>query len=189
MKIVDRLYLGKIMKTIIIDSFCFINEIKEHKINKKNLLNLIKKIPLNSVKDNSAHINHSDWNLPRDNERRQYLELFYEIVRPYMDTMMKKLHSSEWDIQNGWFQQYKTNDKHTWHSHPYTNFSNIYFLEMPEKQMQTQFFDMITEKIITFNVKEGDLLTFPAFMIHRSDEIKNKKRKTIISFNSNFIRK
>ena len=55
--------------------------------------------------------------------------------------------------------------------------------------MQTQFFDMITEKIITFNVKEGDLLTFPAFMIHRSDEIKNKKRKTIISFNSNFIKK
>jgi len=79
------------MKTIIIDSFCFINEIKEHKINKKNLLNLIKKIPLNSVKDNAAHINHSDWNLPRDIER-QYLELFYEIVRPYMDSMMKKLH-------------------------------------------------------------------------------------------------
>ena len=106
MKTVDRLSLEKIMKTIIIDSFCFINEIKEHKTNKKNLLDLIKKIPLNSIKDNAANIKHSDWNLPRDIER-QYLELFYKIVRPYMDSMMKKLHSSEWDIQNGWFQQYK----------------------------------------------------------------------------------
>lgn len=168
-----------------IDSFCIINEIKEHKKNKRKLLNLIKEIPLNTLIDSDTHIKHTDWNLPKETERK-YLALFYEIVRPYMNDMMKKLHCSEWRIQNGWFQQYKTNDKHTWHNHPYTNFSNVYFLEMPEKQMQTQFFDIITEKIITFNVKEGDLLTFPGYMMHRSDKIKNKKRKTIISFNSNF---
>ena len=168
-----------------IDSFCIINKIKEHKTIKKNLLNLIKKIPLNSIKNNTSNIEHTDWNLPKD-IKREYLDLFYNIVRPYMFDMMKKLYCSNWIVRNGWFQQYKKNNNHTWHNHCGVNFSNIYYLEMPEQNMKTEFFDILTKKIITFNVKEGDLLTFPAFMIHRSDEIKNLKRKTIISFNSDF---
>jgi len=49
---------------------------------------------------------------------------------------------------------------------------------------------MITEiktlnnKIIKVNAKEGDILTFPAYLKHRSKPIKNEKRKTIISFNT-----
>ena len=99
---------------------------------------------------------------------------------------MKKLHSSNWKIHNGWFQQYKKNSEHTWHNHNQTNFSNVYYLEMPEKYMQTEFYNILNKKIITFNLEEGDLLTFPAHMMHRSKKIKNSKRKTIISFNSDF---
>ena len=38
----------------------------------------------------------------------------------------------EWHIQNTWYQQYKQNDKHDWHCHNESNWSNIYYLELPK---------------------------------------------------------
>ena len=35
--------------------------------------------------------------------------------------------------------------------------------------------------------KEGDFITFPAFILHRAPKILNVERKTIISFNIDFI--
>ena len=35
--------------------------------------------------------------------------------------------------------------------------------------------------------KEGDIITFPAFLFHRSKPNTSKKRKTVISFNSSIF--
>jgi hypothetical protein len=164
-----------------LESFYILNKIKEHKENKNNLLKLIEKIPLNRY-DN---ITHTDWNLPKE-YKRDYLDFFYNVISPYMYEIMKKLHCSEWKIENGWFQQYKKDNDHDWHNHNRANFSNIYYLEMPNNDMKTEFYDILTKKIITFDLEEGDLLTFPAHILHRSKKIENLQRKTIISFNSDF---
>jgi hypothetical protein len=169
-----------------LESFYIISKIKEHEKNKDKLLKLIENIPKTSIQSKKENISHSDWNLPKDFER-EYLNFFYDIIKPYMNDIMKSLYCSSWNIQNGWFQQYVKDNKHEWHNHQKTNFSNIYYLEMPDKNMKTEFYNILTKKIITFDLKEGDLLTFPAYILHRSKKIKSLCRKTIISFNSNFV--
>ena len=44
----------------------------------------------------------------------------------------------------------------------------------------------LLEELNAFDLEEGDLLTFPAHLLHRSNKINKDKRKTIISFNSDF---
>jgi len=38
-------------------------------------------------------------------------------------------------------------------------------------------------KVISVDVKEGDILIFPSMIIHRAPEVINDSRKTIISWN------
>ena len=38
------------------------------------------------------------------------------------------------------------------------------------------------------DVKEGDILNFPAYIFHQSKVNESKKRKTVVSFNSSFDR-
>jgi hypothetical protein len=44
---------------------------------------------------------------------------------------------------------------------------------------------MYLNKINKFSVKEGDILIFPSFILHRGKRNKSNKTKTIISFNCN----
>lgn len=166
-------------------SFYIVNKIKEHKDIKNKLLDLIAKIPTNNFITKRENILHTDWNLPKD-YKRDYLDFFYQIIAPYMEDITKHLYCSNWYIRNGWFQQYKKNNEHSWHNHCEANYSNIYYLEMPDKNMRTELYNIVTKKIITLDVKEGDFLMFPAHILHRSKKLKTSKRKTIISFNSDF---
>ena len=53
--------------------------------------------------------------------------------------------------------------------------------------LTTEIYDYTTnKKIPNLYVKEGDLLTFPSIFPHRSTINNTNKRKTIISFNTNF---
>ena len=103
-----------------------------------------------------------------------------------MNDVAKFLHCKQWTINNAWFNQYKTNDKVDWHSHPGSNFANIYFLEMPEKNMKTQFYNLKDKKPTDIDVEEGDILTFPAYYPHRSNFLKSDNQKTVIAFNTSF---
>jgi hypothetical protein len=156
-----------------------ITKIKNSKEINKKLLKLIDKIK-NPLKHGNSYISNTDWSLPKD-YKRDYLEYFYKIIRPYMIKIASKLYSKDWEIQNGWFQQYLKSSQHTWHTHEHAQFSNVYFVELPHKSLGTDIF-----KHKKLNVKEGDLLTFPAYHYHRSPLNLLNKRKTIISFNSSF---
>ena len=64
---------------------------------------------------------------------------------------------------------------------------NPNYLKLIDEYGQKDWLDLEDNKIISIDVKEGDLLTFPANFLHRSKKIKNKNyKKTIISFNSSF---
>jgi hypothetical protein len=173
------------MKIEKLESFYIINKIEEHNQIKMELLNLINELPVKSYKTNLENISNTDWILPKDFERK-YLKMFYETIRPYMNSIMSFLKTTEYTIHNGWFQQYTKNDFHDWHVHENSNYTNVYYLELPDNKMKTEILNISTGGIIDIDVEEGDLITFPAHLHHRSKPIKDNLKKTIISFNSSF---
>ena len=174
------------MKILPLKSFYIITDIKEHNQNKEKLISLIYKMEEYNIANENDNISRTDWNLPK-NTKREYLDFFYSMIIPYMDKMANKLKSNSWDILNAWYQIYKKQDKHGWHSHPHVNFTNVYYVNLPEEKIKTQLYDIIENKVIDeIEIKEGQLFTFPAHIIHRSPTNTSDKTKIIISFNSNF---
>ena len=157
----------------------YITKTKDSKLENKKLLSLINKIK-NPYSEKESKICNTDWSLPRS-YNRDYLNYFLNFIKPYMDELATKLYSKSWKIHNCWFQQYSKLNYHKWHTHPETNFTNVYFVELPNESLGTEIFNC--EKL---KLQEGDLLTFPGYFYHRSPLNKTTKRKTIISFNSSF---
>lgn len=168
----------------IIETNLFITKVEGHHEFKNKILDLIGEMPDASYEG----VSKTDWNLPLDSTRN-YLDFFYKhIGRPVMYQLSVFLGADNWKIHNGWFQQYNENSSHTWHNHIGTNFSNVYFLELPDVNDKTQIKYLRTNSLTEYEVEEGDLLTFPAHLLHRSKPNLGG-RKTVISFNSDFIYK
>ena len=54
---------------------------------------------------------------------------------------------------------------------------------MPEDSPKTEWIDPVTQEHKEFNVQEGDIITFPSWIKHRSTTNLSKGTKTIISWN------
>lgn len=169
-----------------LDTYYFVTKIKEHQQNKDAILSAIQEMPDVKLDRSSESIQKTDFILTSDYHRK-YLDIFYSMIEPYMVEMSKMLKCEQWVIQNAWFQQYENGGTHGWHTHPNTQFTNVYFLECPESSMITELCDVLQRKKIDLvAIEEGDILTFPAFMLHKSKKLDSLNRKTIISFNSSF---
>jgi ribosomal protein L16 Arg81 hydroxylase len=158
----------------------WVYKFSHHKEIKNKLLELISTIEDKTLKSEKDRISKTDWFLPKD-YNREYLNLFYNKINDCMDLMCNQLKTKNWQIHNGWFQQYNKNDKHTWHLHEGCSMSAVYYLELPNKNLTTEFINGQKPK-----VKEGDVLFFPSFYLHRSPINNSKKRKTVIAFNCSF---
>ena len=159
-------------------------EVLDHHKHKTILLDLIDKIPDNLLPVEGGKVSKTDWNLPPAFERK-YLKYFYShIAKNIMDQQQKYFKAKKWEIRNGWFQQYQEGSFHAYHNHPNVNFTNVYFLELPEEQFKTSI--KTREQEYTYEAKEGQIITFPAHVLHASKK-NSASRKTIISFNTNFI--
>jgi|TARA_A100000172_G_C3044038_1_gene111704 hypothetical protein len=156
-----------------------ISTVKDHKKHKKILLDLIDEMPFSQSQQNSK----SDWLLPVEQERK-YLDYFYKkVIDESMDRMQDYFKADQWHIANAWFQQYHDGAHHIFHNHEKTNWANVYFLEMPSTTYRTQV--KVRGKLFKYQAKEGQVITFPAHLLHSAPSI-DKKRKTVIAFNSNF---
>jgi len=165
----------------------FVYDIPNHKTHKSNILSLINKIPKNSLLKENCEIHNTDWSLPKET-KRDYADYFYkEIAKDYMGWFMKKYNLTNYIIKNIWYQQYNKNNFHNYHTHPNCNFTNIYFVETPIKEMITDIINLDNEKI-DLKCKEGQIISFPSFLLHRSKINNTNLRKTIISFNSSFVK-
>ena len=104
-----------------------------------------------------------------------------------MQEMVERLKCERWSIQNAWYQGYDKGGRHDWHTHPEANYTNVYYLSLPNKSFKTQLYDVVSESIVeNIEVQEGQVLTFPASVIHRSPVNEMDDKKMVISFNSNF---
>mgnify|MGYP003627589906 FL=1 len=158
----------------------WVHPFKKHPEIKEHLLKLISNIPPTRVKEAGDTINHSDFYLPKNFER-EYLEYFYHDLKDHMAMLCDLFKSRTWSIKSGWFQQYIKGDSHNYHNHGESQFAGVYYLELPNKSMTTEFLDGTS-----VDAKEGDIIIFPSYKYHRSKKNTSKKRKTVIAFNCSF---
>ena len=168
-----------------------VNRIKDHEKHKNSLLSkieLLKDTPGTPVMPGV----YSDWSLPADIER-EYLDEFYSLIDPIMESVAQSLgfltpdyliRDYRFGITKVWFNQYSEGGEHDWHNHPGCQFTNCYYLELPDVEYKTEVVGG-DGKIIKYNVIEGDVMTCPAWMKHRSKP-NGPERKTIIAWNSNY---
>ena len=173
------------MKFHSLNTFYIINDIVEHSTIKPQLLEYIQRMPSGSTNDNHERLSKTDWNVPK-NYHRDYLDLFYNTIRPYIVKICDELKFESWTIDNTWYQVYNKGDTHKWHIHAKTNYTNVYYLDLPDESIKTQIYDEITHSIVELEVHEGQCITFPANIKHRSPVNDTDQQKVIISFNSNF---
>jgi len=158
--------------------YAFIYDVPNHEEHKKIIIELIKKIPQNRFDD----VSHTDWNIP-SSMQKDWQHYFNKNIYTYFEENFKSLVNVKVFIDNLWFQWYETNDKHDWHTHQKSHFTNIYYLNLPNKNTKTIVKDFNNFK--NFDVREGQILTFPSFWSHRSPPNNFKESKIIISFNTN----
>ena len=164
----------------------FIYKIKNFEEHKKNIIDLIYKIPLNPKSDKAGEerISHTDWNLS-DEVRKDYIEYIHKhILKDFSKKFIKFLKTHTLTVNRLWFQVYRKNDFHGFHTHPDTNFANILYLKLPNKNVITKF-KLPNDENINIDVTEGDIVTFPAFYIHQSPVNTDDEEKIVVSFNSN----
>ena len=61
----------------------------------------------------------------------------------------------------------------------------MYYVDLPEGTPQTEILNPFTQNDVqTLEVKEGDVIMFPSYVIHQAPTNKGVDTKTIISWNS-----
>ena len=163
-----------------------IHRLSHHQNIKYRLLSLIQKSQGERIENDNDKITNSDYYLEgMDIPHYEYFNTFnaYAVKDKFYDKLLDTYHVSRLDVGKVWFQQYDKNDSHNWHSHPGSNLSAIYCLEMKDKESSTEFIDQ--GKIIRTDAEEGDIIIFPSYMIHRAPKIQTSERKTTINFTIN----
>lgn len=165
----------------------FINVLRNHSHQdiKEKLLDEISKSEAESRLTNDEKITVTDYFNRIDQKR--YGETFIDSMKPSLQKVMELNLCKDWEIHNFWFQQYYKGDTHAWHTHGKCQWSMIYFVELSNKMISTEFFDLNSKKIVQPEVQEGDIIIFDSRIPHRSPINTENSRKTIISANLSFF--
>jgi len=164
-----------------------IGELSSHNTIKPFLLSLINiadSVPLKATDEYySDDIHRVDWNNNND-WTRNWVTTLLPHINPYLDSYANHKGFKEWVMHELWFQQYNTTGKHGWHVHGH-NLTGVYYVDMPKNAPKTEII-LSNGEVIQPDVKEGDILIFPSFVVHRAPINKSKETKTIVSFNMSF---
>jgi hypothetical protein len=162
-----------------------VSSFSNHKESKKNILNMINESYSEIVSDPSSdvYVSKTDWMISFD-DKRPWVREFLKEATDFISEMYHDLGYNRIYIDNIWFQQYNTGSQHGWHTHGKTNFSTVYYLDLPEDSSKTSFINPYNQKdTVDIDAKEGDFVTFPSFTIHKAPENKSLRVRTIIAFN------
>ena len=155
------------------------SKIENFELIKLDVLNCITSMGRFSYyKSGDQRIHNTDWHLSKD-IKRPYWDVIKEQINSHNNKVKKFYNFKKYGYQNYWFQQYVFDDFHGMHTHPYSMFSNVIYIE---NASQTNF--VFNNNEIKIPVTEGTIVTFPSFLMH-SYYHKEDNMRTIISFNSN----
>lgn len=107
-----------------------------------------------------------------------------EIVTPYVKQFKQDANLSANYMFNGmWYESVQKDEYHGKHDHGKRGISAVWYIEMSEEQKPTEFLCEFGFETLTPNVKEGDILFFPAWLKHRGGVNPLNKERVIVSFN------
>ena len=167
-----------------LNTYGFVNKVEKHNSFKKYMMNYIKKQPTYRLIERLDDISNTDWK-DSYNPNIPYVKKFAKLISPYLSKIGRVLKTKKFTIGNMWYQQYGKGSKHQWHHHVSSNWSAVYYLELPNN-LGTELYDITESRTFDIKLNEGDLFLFPANMLHRSPPNMTSKIKTIISFNIDF---
>jgi hypothetical protein len=172
----------------------FVSDVEEHIEFKNYFLNFLNKnliTGLLSPNNEGQSIFNTDYHLKDWVYNSNYIEQVKPIILKHTNALNKFLvYRDPFTIFNPvdsrtnaqiWYQQYKKGDYHGWHRHPYSTFSNVYYVSLPKHSASTSF--RYCGKEFEIDVKEGQIITFPSYLEHCSKPNPSDHIKTVISFN------
>ena len=171
------------------DSWILRSKLAEHKEIKTELIRLIneaKTKPQKAELDDyyNNHITRHDFDYGDDFDR-PWVKYFEKYFRDFLLKAAREMGYGELRIITVWFQQYDKNSCHNWHVHS-NNYSGVYYVDMPQGSAPTEFMSYPDRKKFINPGKEGDLIFFPCYIMHRTAPQEVEGRKTIISWNIDF---
>jgi len=175
------------MRKYLLQSYFLVDEFEEHNNIKQLLLDAIKNSKQESLtfENSSDQINKLDWS-EKYNFDREWVQILYPKLFCKLTSMAKAIGFENAKINELWFQQYIENDIHSWHGHG-SNFTCVYYLEMDDDAPKTELIEPFSmDGKFTPEVKEGSIIVFPSYVVHRAPIVKHDTRKTIIAFNIDF---
>tara|TARA_R110002020_G_scaffold10220_1_gene39426 strand:- start:243 stop:830 length:588 start_codon:yes stop_codon:yes gene_type:complete len=172
-----------------VDSLILKTKFKYHEEYKQNILNYIKEDKSSSFKKKDEYYNDNllrdDW-LQSSNWERPWIKYAGPDLQEHLLMFAQELGYQHIDIKNLWYQQYGYKGIHNWHIHG-GNYTGVYYLEYDDTCPLTEFvYPNNMEKSFSIEHKEGDMLFFPCFLMHRSPISQTNNRKSIISWNLEF---
>jgi hypothetical protein len=174
------------VRKFLLESFYTIGPLLAHNEIKQQILESLDHAQTDTLVMRDSYYDDSvsklDWSRAQDFSR-PWVRLLKPHIQDYLDKLAVALGYQSSVIDEFWFQQYTNGDSHGWHTHG-SNFTGVYYLELDETSPKTEIIEPSRQnKKITLDVKEGDIVMFPSYTIHRAPIIKNDIRKTIVSFN------
>ena len=122
-------------------------------------------------------------NIKTDRKISKYKNEVLKILQVEMNDIKNVI--GKFSVTDMWSVQYHKNDFHQPHTHGSLGYSAILYLDT---DIGTSFIqpwnDPITNKtvIVTPTIKEGDIIIFPAHILHFTNPIKKSIKRTIISW-------
>ena len=120
-------------------------------------------------------------------EMPDYAETIISIIKPYLAEFTDQRRVEFSDM---WYQKYYKGVAHGVHTHGHSGWSSVIFVEFdPEVHQPTTFYSPFKNpwngnlEIFHPPVKEGDMVIFPATIMHEAAANRSEKRRTIVSYN------
>jgi hypothetical protein len=174
------------VRKFLLESFYTIGKLPNHDLLKKQTLDSISVAVADDINNHDSYyadrISRFDWNQSK-NFDRPWVKLLKPHVEDYLNKLATALGYKDSIIVDFWFQQYNQGDSHGWHTHA-GNFTGVYYLELDEDGPRTEIIEPSKQnkKIVT-DVREGDIMMCPSYVIHRSPVSSSSSRKTIVGMN------
>lgn len=167
-----------------LDSVYAVADFEPHKEIRSNLLSLIEQSPATSMVNEVDLLNVTkvDWEDSLDLSR-PWTDYLLNYLNPHIAEVFKEMGFNKFLLKDIWFQQYLNKASHGWHTHG-SHFTNVYYVELDDDAPKTVLINPFTKEEFVPDVKEGQTIIFPGYVIHKSPDDFFEKRKTIVSWNS-----
>ena len=175
------------MKIVDVAGSVFISKVNNHHLIKQKILDSIEAAGVFGMYHKDVQsIYNTDYHVKDDCLKRPYINLVKHIIDNHnvdVSEMLGFKHKQA-EVLRIWYQQYKTGDWHGWHHHPFSTYSNVYYVQLDAQSPRTLFSHMGKE--FEIDVEEGMIISFPSYLKHCSKVNNSPNMKTVIAYNTEY---